>query len=61
MNHQDHPPALDSIPDPQAVQDQLVQVNRQADLLRSLLRLAKRKRQAMDRERIQQEDNHHVG
>jgi hypothetical protein len=57
MTSQDNLPAIDSIPDPRVVQAQLVQVYRQADLLRSLLRLAKRKRQAMERERLQQEDN----
>lgn len=49
------PPILQAIPDPQEVQRLLAQVYREADLLRGLLRLAKRKRQAQERECIQQQ------
>jgi hypothetical protein len=51
MIHRTTPPAITAIPDPHEVQHQLAQVYRDADLLRGLLRLARRKRQAISCER----------
>jgi hypothetical protein len=55
-------PAFQVIPDPQEVQRLLAQAAHEASLLRSLLRLAKRKQRAMEREQLQQQEhNDHVG
>jgi hypothetical protein len=63
MNLRTVPPAISAIPDPQEVQRQLAQAYRDADLLRSLLRLARRKQQAAEREHVPSEqggDEHAV-
>ena len=62
MNVGDTHPAFQVIPDPQEVQRLLAQAAHEASLLRSLLRLAKRKQRAMERERLKtQERKDHDG
>jgi hypothetical protein len=48
--------AYSLIPDPSEVQRLLAQAYNEAALLRGLLRLAKRKRQAMEREQLQRRE-----
>jgi hypothetical protein len=49
----DHLPILDRIPTPDAVRARLAQLARERYLLRSFLRLAHQKQEALERERLQ--------
>jgi hypothetical protein len=47
-------PVIESIPDPEAIRNRLAQIAREQLLLRGLLKVAQRKREAIERERAQQ-------
>ena len=49
-------PLIESIPDPETVRSRLAQIVREQALLRSLLRLARQKEEALQRDRVQREE-----
>jgi hypothetical protein len=46
-------PLIETIPSPDAVRARLAQLIREQDILRALLRLSERKREAVERDRLQ--------
>jgi hypothetical protein len=54
MSRHSRPSPVEAIPPPELVQARLAQLVRERQLLRGLLRLARQKRQAAEREHLQQ-------